>query len=65
MTGIFRSNPIAAIIIALVILYFVGVPMPIIGGNPCTLWFKVALYVPAPYSMCFDFGSAAWAYLPR
>lgn len=46
-----------------VILYSIGFPMPVLGRNPCTRWFPVALYVALPREMCFVPG-AGWVNVP-
>ena len=57
-----HKNPIALIFAALVILYSIGVPVPVLGRNPCTQWFAVALYVALPREMCLT--ADGWVDVP-
>lgn len=57
-------NPLVRIFALLVILYSFGVPMPVLGRNPCTQWHKASFYVALPREMCYDFGGGGWVDVP-
>jgi hypothetical protein len=54
------KNPIALVFALLVVLYSIGVSVPVLGRNPCTRHFAASVYVVLPSEGCYIMGANGW-----